>query len=245
MAEASGPRQSKNKANGQETFIRFATMQRMEHWVLMITFIVLAVTGLAQKFYTGGIAEWIVLRLGGIVNTRLIHRIFAGIFTFSVVFHLSYVLYGVFTKRSRPSMLPTVKDFRDVVQDIRYSFGLVKKPPQFGRFDYRQKFEYWGILFGGFIIILSGLVLWFPTVATSFLPGQFVPAAKEFHGNEATLAVIVIVIWHLYDVMFRPGIFPADTTIFTGKISKHRIIEEHPLEYSDISGKTSETPLEK
>jgi formate dehydrogenase subunit gamma len=135
-------------------------------------------------------------------------------------------------------MLPTMKDIRDVVKDIRFSFGLEKREPQFGRFDYRQKFEYWGILFGGFIIIISGLFLWFPTVATAILPGQVIPAAKEFHGNEATLAAIVIVIWHLYDVMLRPGIFPADTTIFTGKISKHRIVEEHPLEYAEITGKS-------
>ncbi len=66
------------------------------------------------------------------------------------------------------------------------------------------------------------------------------PAAKEFHGNEATLAVIVIVIWHLYDVILRPGIFPADTTIFTGKISKKRMIDEHGLEYAEISGSSHE-----
>ena len=92
MAEDSGSRQSKNKANGQDTFIRFAMIQRIEHWVLMITFIVLAVTGLSQKFYSGGIAEWIVLRLGGIVSTRLIHRIFAGIFT--IRFHVCYIQYA-------------------------------------------------------------------------------------------------------------------------------------------------------
>ena len=232
------------KDSERDYFVRFKTSQRIEHIVLMVTFILLAVTGLAQKFYTAGWAEWLILHMGGISVTRLIHRIFAGVFTLSILYHFAYLFRAVFIKHSKLTMMPTVRDLRDVVNELRYSFGLADRPPRFGRFDYRQKFEYWGIIFGGLIIIISGAILMFPTAVTLVLPGQVVPAAKEFHGNEATLAVIVIVIWHLYDVMFRPGIFPADTTIFTGKLSRKRMAEEHALEYAELTGATpdDETP---
>ena len=38
-----------------------------------------------------------------------------------------------------------------------------------------------------------------------------------------------------YIVQFRPGVFPADLTIFTGRISKKRMKEEHYLEYLEMT----------
>ncbi len=231
-------------------FIRFSLSQRVEHALLMVSFTTLAVTGLAQRFYTAGWAEWVILSLRGIEYTQLIHRAFGLVFTLSVVYHFGYLAYSLFVRHSKPSMLPNLKDVRDVVTTLRYSFGFTDKPPQFGRFDYRQKFEYWGIIFGSIIIIISGFILAFPLAVTKVLPGQVVAAAVEFHGYEATLAVLTIVIWHLYDVIFKPGIFPADTSIFTGKISRKRMLEEHPLEYAELVGakadeETGESPLEE
>lgn len=226
-----------------EYFTRFNLSQRIEHIVLTISFIVLSVTGLAQKFYTAAWAQWVILGLGGIDYTRLVHRIFAVVFIISIVYHLGYIANALFRRHTRPDMVPSLRDFRDVVATLKYSFGFTEHKPQHGRFDYRQKFEYWGIIFGGAVIIASGLFLMYPIVVTKIFPGQFVAAAKEFHGNEAMLAVLTIVVWHLYDVMLKPGIFPIDTTIFTGKISRERMIEEHPLEYTELTGKqVSEEP---
>lgn len=225
-----------------EYFVRFTLNQRIEHIALMITFTVLSVTGLAQRFYQAGWAEWVILNLGGIGYTRLFHRIFALVFILSVAYHFSYVGYALFVRHARASMVPTLKDFRDVVGAVRYGLGFSARPPQFGRFDYRQKFEYWGMLFGSMIIIITGFFLAFPVAVTRVLPGQVIAASVEFHGFEATLAVLTIVIWHLYDVIFKPGIFPADTTIFTGKISRKRMAEEHALEYAELTGAQPETP---
>jgi formate dehydrogenase subunit gamma len=235
MASAEVEQKPAVKSREKESyFIRFTTAQRIEHLVLMIGFIALAVTGLAQRYSGAGWAEWTILRLGGIEYTRLIHRGFALIFTLGAVYHGANVLYSYFIRHRRLTMVPTLKDFRDVVDTLRYTLGFVEKPPRFGRFDYRQKFEYWGLLFGGTVIILTGLVLTFPVAVTRFLPGQVVAAAVEFHGFEATLAVLTIVVWHLYDVIFRPGVFPADTSIFTGRVSRERMLEEHPLEYAEM-----------
>lgn len=216
-------------------YARFNLSQRIEHVVLMISFTVLVVTGLAQRFYTADWSEWVILTLGGIEYTRLIHRAFGLLFTASVVYHLGYVAYGFLVRRSGLPMLPTLKDARDIVSSFKYGFGLARERPQFGHFDYRQKFEYWGMFFGSAIIIISGFFLIYPILVTKVLPGVIVAAAKEFHGYEATLAVLTIVIWHLYDVVFKPGIFPGDFSIFTGKISRERVIEEHPLEYAELT----------
>jgi len=223
-----------------EYVVRFSLTQRIEHIVLMITFVVLAVTGLAQRYSGAGWGEWVILHLGGIGYTRFVHRAFGVLFTLSVLYHFSYLALALVRRRLRPSMVPTLKDFRDVVGSLRYSFGLAERPPRFGRFDYRQKFEYWGMIFGGLVIIVSGYVLMYPLVVTRVLPGEVVAAARAFHGFEATLAALTIVVWHLYDVVFKPGIFPGDVSIFTGRISRRRQIEEHPLERPELA--PEETP---
>lgn len=215
-------------------FIRFSSSQRVEHVVLMVSFTILALTGLAQRFYTAAWGEWVILSLGGIEYTQLIHRAFGLLFTLSVIYHFGYLAYSLFVRHSKLSMAPTLKDVRDVVTTLRYSFGFGANPPQFGRFDYRQKFEYWGLIFGSMIIIITGFILAFPLAITNVLPGQVIAAAVEFHGYEATLAVLTIIIWHFYDVILKPSIFPADTSIFTGKISRERTEEEHPLEYAEL-----------
>ncbi|MBI4285342.1 MAG: cytochrome b/b6 domain-containing protein [Chloroflexi bacterium] len=239
-----GPGQTETKKREQDYFVRFNTGQRLEHIVLMVSFIVLSVTGLAQRYSTADWGQFVIFNLGGIEYTRLIHRGFGILFTLSIVYHLTYASYAVFGRHARPSMVPTLKDARDVVASLRYGFGFSDRPPQFGRFDYRQKFEYWGMIFGSMVIIVTGFILMYPYVITAVLSGQFVAAAREFHGYEATLAVLTIVVWHFYEVIFRPGIFPGDLTIFTGKISRKRMLEEHPMEYAELaeSGKAGPAP---
>ena len=230
-------------AEKQGFFVRFNMGQRVEHFILMITFTVLAVTGLAQKYSTAGWAEWLILNLGGIEWVRLIHRAFAFLFTLSAIYHAILLVYATWVRNAKLSMMVSLKDFQDIVDAVKYSFGLSDRKPEYGRYDYRQKFEYWGVLFGSLIIIGSGDFMMFPAAVTRFLPGQFVAAAVAFHGNEAMLAVLTIVIWHLYDVIFKPDIFPADTSVFTGKISMKRMREEHALELTEAGvGEETETP---
>lgn len=246
MAEGETKQQKGEAEKSRHTgyVVRFSTSQRIEHIIVMVTFIVLSVTGLAQRYSTTGWGEWVISGLGGIGYTRLIHRAFGVMFTLSALYHIGYVVYIYFVKHRKLTMVPTFNDFRGVVGTLKYSLGLIDKPPQFGRYDYRQKFEYWGVAFGGMVIIVTGYFLIFPEAVARILPGQIVAAAMELHGFEATLAALTIVIWHLYDVMVRPDIFPADTTMFTGRISTERMLEEHALEYAEMTagGKIEDTP---
>jgi len=220
----------------EEEFVRFDWRARLEHLLLMVSFIALVVTGAPQRFYYTPWGEALVLAMGGIEMVRTIHRLFAAMLILESVFHAVNLAYGLVTNRRVPAMLPQLKDLKDLVRQLLYYFGRRKKGPDFGRYDYAQKFEYWGVVWGTAVMILTGLVMIFPAQFTTLLPGELVPAAKGVHGGEALLALLVIVTWHLYGTHLKPSKFPFDATIFTGKISQSRMLEEHPLEYAQMTG---------
>lgn len=232
------------EAREPEWFYRFSVSQRLEHLVLMVSFAALVLTGLPQKYSGAGWAEWLVPRLGGVDNVRFLHRIFAFVFIGEALYHLGVVISGSLRGELRPSMVPSRKDVRDAMAMLRYCLGAAREQPQFDRFEYRQKFEYWAFLFGAATMIVTGLALWFPTVSTGPLPGQIVPASREAHGDSATFLVLAIVGWHLYSVLLSPAHFPGDLSIFTGRISARRMLQEHPLEYARIlAEEKGEEPL--
>jgi formate dehydrogenase subunit gamma len=219
-----------NKPN--DDVVRFGIHDRVEHLLVMIIFFALALTGLPQKFHDAAISKTIVEALGGIAQVRFLHRTAGVLFAVMTIIHLVTVLGRVLTGRSTLAMVPGAKDFRDVVTTLRYYLRISETRAQFDRFDYKEKFEYWGIVFGGIIMITTGFALLYPIEATRFLPGQIIPAAKVAHGSEGLMAFLVVILWHIYNVVFAPEVFPGSKTIFTGKISREHMRHEHPLEYA-------------
>lgn len=215
---------------------RFSTKQIVEHLVLMLLFVVLSVTGFPQRFLTASSSQAIVDALGGVGVTRLIHRISGVLFTLLVVSHLGGVALGVFRRKGQLTMVPTRKDFSDAIMTLRYYLGLTRTQARFDRFDYRQKFEYWGLVFGGLVMVATGLALLFPVPAARLLTGQIIPAAKLAHSSEGLMAFLAIIIWHIYNAHLSPDVFPFDTSIFTGRISRERMEKEHPLELERLEG---------
>lgn len=226
--------------NGYVT--RFSIRQRLEHACVGLLFIVLAVTGLAQEFFPMHWAEWTILTMGGIDRVRWIHR-GAGI-AFSVLlgFHLAVGMWQAVRRRMTPSMLPTRKDFRDAIMMVRYYLRLSEEQPRFGRFDYRQKWEYWGLVLGSVVMVVTGFMLYFPVQTTRFLPGEVIPAALMAHGREGLMAFLVVITWHLFNAHLSPEAFPFDPSIFTGKISRERMEKEHPIEYARMLADAEEDP---
>lgn len=225
------------------TFTRFVLSQRIEHVLLIISFGMLCLTGLPQRFHDTGWAQWIMSALGGIGTTRVIHHISAFMLAFEFLYHLIVTAYELLLVRPRPlSMLPRLQDVRDGLRSVAYLSGLRPEEPQFDRYDFKQKVEYWALIWGLLVMGLTGFILMFPVVVTRYLPGVFVPAAKVAHGYEAILAFLAIITWHLYNAHLSSGAFPLDTSIFTGQISGKRMSEEHLLEYERLTtGQTEAT----
>lgn len=221
---------------GDEEYVRrFSAYRIVEHLVLIALFVVLAVTGLSQKFHPLLVSQSIIIALGGIDNVRLLHHVAGVLFTVLIVQHILANFVGVIFQQRDPSMLITFKDAHDALHNVRYYLGLVDKPAMCGRYNYKEKFIYWLILIGGIQMIITGFLLWFPVAATKYLPGQFIPASKVIHTNEAMLLFLLIAIWHIYDSIFSPDVFPIDKSIFTGYIKKERMQQEHPLELVQLT----------
>lgn len=224
---------------------RFSIYRIIEHHVNAIVFALLVITGLSQRFHNSGVSQWIIITLGGIDTVRLIHHYLGIVFTILLAIHSFQAAIGVIFKKWQASMIVTMKDYQDAMVNIFYFFGLAKHPARCDRYDYRQKFEYWGVVVGGFLMIATGFILWFPVLSARFLSGDAIPAAKMAHTNEAMLAFLVIITWHIYNAIFSPEVFPLDTAIFTGKISRERMLHEHPVELAAIEGVTVEELLKQ
>ncbi|MGE5347364.1 MAG: formate dehydrogenase subunit gamma, partial [Acidithiobacillales bacterium] len=200
--------------------IRFSKKQRTEHLIVMLLFTVLAVTGFPQKFYEARWAGVVVNAIGGLDRLRYIHRVAGLLFSAATVFHIMAITLLALMRRVGLSMVPTRRDFLDAVQQIRWYLGLAREPAKFDRYDYRQKFEYWGMLIGSLVMVVTGLILYLPIPFTRVFPGEMIPVARVAHSNEGLMAFLVVITWHIYNAHLSPDVFPFDTCIFTGRISR-------------------------
>jgi formate dehydrogenase gamma subunit len=216
-------------------YLRFPLADRIEHWVQVLSFTTLAVTGLVQKFPTAGVSAWVVHLLRGIETTRLIHRTAAIVFTLEAVYHLGSAGYRLLVRRVRPSMLPGVGDVGTALKTLLYNVGLKRVRPPQGRYTFEEKMEYWAVIWGTVIMAVTGFIMWNPLATTRLLPGVIVPAAKAAHGGEAILAVLAILVWHFYTVHLKRF----NKSMFTGYLSEAEMEDEHPLELAERKAGTA------
>jgi formate dehydrogenase gamma subunit len=223
----------------QKEYLRFSVPQRLEHWVLVISFTALVFTGIPQKFAGTDWAETAIGWMGGIERVRIIHHTAAVILILTAIYHVIAVAYKVFVLRVRWTMFPRLDDVLDALDTIRYNLGLTKDSPKLDRYNFVEKVEYWALVWGTVIMGITGLAMWNPITFTRFFPGDLIPAAKAAHGAEAILAALAIVIWHFYNVHLKHF----SKAMFTGKVSEHQMQEEHALELERIKqGKTDPRP---
>jgi cytochrome b subunit of formate dehydrogenase len=215
---------------------RFRGTYIVTHVIVILTFLVLALTGLPLKFDTAPWAKTLMHVVGGIDSARILHRI-AAIVTFGyLAFHLIHILIrwlicgerGLF--RGPNSMVPQLQDLKDVIANVRYFLYLGPRP-EADRWTYWEKFDYLAVFWGVSVIGLSGLMLWWPAFFTNFLPGWTINAAYVVHSDEALLATGFIFVFHFIHTHLRPESFPMDPVVFTGRMPLERFKQERPREY--------------
>jgi cytochrome b subunit of formate dehydrogenase len=238
-----------------ERFVRFRPFERFLHGLMVGSFLLLVATGMPLKFYHTGWAEWMLKYMGGLEVAGVLHR-FGGIITFLYFgLHLTVLLKETWRRRDRlknpstgrygpvgflkfafgPDMpLPHLGDVRDWWAHQKWFFGRGPRP-QFDRWTYWEKFDYFAVFWGVFIIGVSGLVMWFPEAFTSVLPGWIINVAMIVHSDEALLAAGFIFTFHFFNVHFRPEKFPMDPVIFSGRISRTEMLHERKRWYDRLA----------
>jgi cytochrome b subunit of formate dehydrogenase len=222
-------------------YLRFDRIDRLMHALLMITFIGCAVTGIPPLFSDHGWAAVLARALGGFESAALIHRICAGVMITVFVSHVLRVFYNAVRKVGflptlwgPNSMTPQPQDIIDLYRHVMWFVGRGPRP-KFDRYTYWEKFDYWAVFWGMFIIGGSGLMLSLPTTFAEVLPGWVFNVATVIHGEEALLAAGFIFTIHFFNGHIRPEKFPMDLVIFTGRIPEHEMQEERTTEYERLA----------
>jgi cytochrome b subunit of formate dehydrogenase len=217
--------------------------------MVISSFLGLALTGMLLKFSYAPWAKVLAHLLGGFEAAGLIHRTCA-VLTFT---YFGLHLYDLVKQRRKSgltwrqfltgpeSMLLNRRDWREAVGSLRWFFKRGPRP-DYGRWTYWEKFDYFAVFWGVAIIGGTGLLLWFPELFTHLVPGWMVNVATSIHSDEALLAVSFIFVVHFFNTHFRPEKFPIDTAIFTEGVPLEEFQQDRPREYRELveSGKLEE-----
>ena len=206
--------------------------ERMQHINLFINFTILVITGFALKYPEAFWAAPITDVPMGMTFRGLLHRL-SGVAIMTLGgYHLIYLLL---TERGRGilwDMIPTLKDGGDLWETLKNNLFLNRpaKEIRMGRFNYREKFEYLGLIWGTMVMTVTGLILWFKTEWLMFFPMWTFDVARAIHFYEAILATLTILVWHFYSVVFNPDVYPMNWAWITGMMTEHEMNLEHGLE---------------
>ncbi|HEB85084.1 MAG TPA: hypothetical protein ENI92_08810 [Bacteroidetes bacterium] len=233
-----GPRKRKKS---RYRYKRFGVWDRSLHGLMILSFLLLAMTGLPLKYSHTEASYWIASNLLDLRTMAILHRIGA-VMTFTYFFlHLVGLMARVIRGKRKlkeilwgpDSLVLQPRDAKEFVQHLGFFVGLAKKP-EFGRFAYWEKFDYMAVFWGVAVIGVSGLTLWFPTFFTQLLPGWVINAAHIIHSEEALLATGFIFTIHFFNEHFRPENFPFDEVIFTGSVSERYMLEERRRWFEEL-----------
>lgn len=222
-------------------YVRFKPLNRALHACMVVSFITLALTGLSLKFSYTGWASRLSHLLGGFQTAGFIHRSAAVLMFTTFVVHIADVLRAKRRERrswrdvllGRDTMMLTGRDFREFVATMKWFVGAGPRP-RYGRWTYWEKFDYFAVFWGIFVIGATGLTLWFPILFTRLLPGWFINVATIIHSDEALLATGFIFTIHFFNTHLRPEKFPMDTTVFTGHMPLAELKRDKPREYEEL-----------
>lgn len=201
----------KNKAEGHPE--RFTKQQKVQHWFLMVSFMLLVYTGFALKYPGAWWAYPFVFFDFGFDWRGVIHRGAALVFSVLGVYHIGYLALTKQGRKEFAALCFEKKDWTDFLQLQKYNLSKAKEKPRFKRYSYIEKMEYWALVWGTFIMILTGAMLTFENLVMQYFPKWFLDVATVIHFYEAVLATLAILIWHFYFVILDPDHYPLNTSM--------------------------------
>ena len=217
--------------------------ERMQHATLVLSFLVLVVTGFMLHYPE---AWWVAairdLSRRAFELRGLVHRIAGVVMLAAGAWHIAYLAFSPAGRSLFRDLLPRARDLTDPWKVLRYNLGLAPEKPLFGRFSYIEKAEYWALVWGTLLMGVTGAVLWFDNTSMGLLTKLGLDIAHVIHFYEAILATLAIIVWHLYFVIFNPDIYPMNLAWLTGRMSEREMQEEHPLELERMKEAAKERP---
>ena len=212
---------------------RMTLGERIQHAALAASFFTLVYTGFALKFPEGWPFAWLARLEGGHAWRSIIHRAAAVVMVVTALFHVVY-LFGRRGRTMLAAMQPRLQDARDALANLLYLTGLRSTPPRFEHFGYIEKAEYWALVWGTAVMTVSGAVLWFENASLQWLNKWVLDLATIVHYYEAWLAFLAILVWHVYQTVLNPDVYPMNWTWITGRISDEQLRHEHGAEWERL-----------
>ena len=211
--------------------VRMDKEQRIQHFLLLSSFILLVITGFALKYPDSWFAA--LLQMNEKVRS-IIHRIAACVMIGVSLYHVYYLIAKKAGRKLALAMLPVPKDATDLLDTLKYYLGLPGKRPEYARFNYAEKMEYLALVWGTFVMVATGFMLWFKVGVANLIPRWWLDVATSIHFYEAVLATLAIIVWHFYGVIFDPDVYPMNWAWFDGKMSVEHYSHEHGMDQETI-----------
>jgi formate dehydrogenase gamma subunit len=231
------------RQNGPQV-VRMDQYFLLVHWGLIVSFTTLVITGFALKFPDAVWARPLLLWEGHFAFRGSLHRAAAVVLVVTMAFHILRLAIKPRERAFVKAMLPKWKDVTDLVGVFRYNLGLSPAGPQFRRFNYAEKLEYWALLWGTLLMMISGFLLWFNNFTLRYFPKWVSDAATAVHYYEAVLATLSILLWHFYIVIFDPNVYPMETSWLTGKVDADHYRHTRPEYFRELEEEARNTAAE-
>lgn len=224
---------------GEEQVERFNRTFKIQHYLVVISFTLAGIIGLLQAFPDWTPANNFLLNIwGGLDIKRNFHHYFAYVLDFTVFYFIFYMAYKFFIKKEKMrAMLPKFKDIVDMIHVNLYIIGFEKDEPDYERYTFGQKIDFFIILFGIPTLSLTGLAMHYTWISEHVIGGLGIALAAVIHRSVALFLTWFIITVHYYYAHLSPGLFPVNTVILTGKMPKSRYKELFPLDDERLEGK--------
>ena len=224
----------KRRADRRERgVVRFDRRQIFQHAGLALSFIVLVLTGFALRNPDVWWVKYSGIALLSETARGTIHRVAGIAMILTSIYHAWYVTAVRRGRAEMRAMVPNFQDIKDFGANVAFHTWRRRDRAKFPQYDYTQKAEYWAVVWGTVVMVITGFVLWFPMWATGWAPAWIVSISETVHYYEALLATLAIIVWHFFFVMFHPDVYPMSFIWLTGKMPEHEVRTVHGRWYEE------------